>query len=222
MLVGPSNGHVEAARRRSTALASATVSQLWLMSASPAALLPPSRRQQNSGSVRQPFDPTPGKTESMSERSTKVQQGIAAVGVILSLVFVGVEIRENTLAVRGATAQAISDQSVLHLLEGAADPDWIRILTRLGGGAGLKDLSPEDQMRYNLRASVTVRLMENRWRQTTLGILGESGLGIAAGVRNTEWYRSEHFRTFWRDTNMASLWEPDFVDFMESEVMGIR
>lgn len=158
----------------------------------------------------------------MSERSTKVQQGIAAVGVILSLAFVGFEIRGNTKAVQGATVQAISDQSVLHLLEGAADPDWIRILTRLGDGAELGDLSPEDQMRYNLRASVTVRLMENRWRQTKLGTVGESGLSIATGARNAEWYRSEHFRTFWRDENMASLWEPDFVDFMESQVMGIR
>lgn len=158
----------------------------------------------------------------MSERSAKVQQGIAAVGVILSLVFVGFEIRENTKAVQGATVQAISDQSILHLLEGAADPDWIRILTRLGNGAEFGDLSPEDQMRYNLRASVTVRLMENRWRQAELGILGESGLDIATGVRNTEWYRSEHFRTYWRKNDIASLWNPDFVDFMERDVMGIR
>lgn len=158
----------------------------------------------------------------MSERSTKVQQGVAAVGVILSMVFVGLEIRENTKAVRGATIQAISDQSILGLLEGAADPDWIRILTRLSDGVGFGDLSPEDQMRYNLRASATARMMENRWRQTELGILGDSGLGIATGTRNAEWFRSEHFRTYWREGNMASLWEPAFVDFMETEVMGIR
>jgi hypothetical protein len=158
----------------------------------------------------------------MSERSTRFQQGLAAVGVILSLVFVGVEIRENTQAVQGATVQAISDQGVLHLLEGAADPDWIRILTLLNDGTGFRDLSPEDQMRYNLRASVTARMMENRWRQRKLGVLGESSLSVSSGARNTDWYRSEHFRTFWQDANMASLYEPDFVDFMESEVMGIR
>jgi hypothetical protein len=158
----------------------------------------------------------------MSERSTKVQHGIAAVGVVLSLVFVGLEVRENTKAVRGATIQAISDQSILGLLEGAADPDWIRILTRLGNGGEFGDLSPEDKMRYNLRASATVRMMENRWRQTELGILGDSGLGIATGARNTAWYQSEHFRAYWREENMASALEPTFVDFMESEVMGIR
>jgi hypothetical protein len=158
----------------------------------------------------------------MSERSTKVQQGIAALGVVLSLVFVGLEVRENTKAVRGATIQAISDQSILGLLEGAADPDWIRILTRLGDGVEFGDLSPEDQMRYNLRASAMVRMMENRWRQTELGILGESGLGIGTGMRNTAWYQSEHFRAYWRKENMALLWEPAFVDFMEVEVMGIR
>lgn len=158
----------------------------------------------------------------MSERSTSIQRGLAAVGVVLSLLFVGLEIRANTRAVRGSTVQAISDQSVLSLLEGAADPDWIRILTRLRDGATFRDLGPEDRMRYDLRASVTVRLMENRWRQAELGILGESGLGIATGARNAAWFQSEHFRTFWREENIGSLWEPTFVDFMETEVMGIR
>ena len=158
----------------------------------------------------------------MSTRSTRLQQGIAAVGVILSLVFVGLEIRENTKAVRGATMQAISDQSSLGLLEGAADTDWIRILTHLGAGGEYEDLSPEDRMRYNLRASATVRMMENRWRQRELGILGSAGLGIGTGMRNTAWYQSEHFRTYWREENMAAAFEPAFVDFMESEVMGIR
>jgi len=152
----------------------------------------------------------------------KIQQGVAAVGVVLSLLFVGLEIRENTKAVRGATIQAISDQSILGLLEGAADPDWIRILTRLGSGDAFGDLSPEDRMRYNLRASAIARVMENRWRQRELGILDDSGLGIGAGMRNTGWYHSEHFRAYWRQENMAAVFEPAFVDFMESEVMGLR
>jgi hypothetical protein len=55
-----------------------------------------------------------------------------------------------------------------------------------------------------------------------LGILGDSGLGIGTGMRNTGWYQSEHFRAHWRAENMAAVFEPAFVDFMESEVMGIR
>jgi hypothetical protein len=158
----------------------------------------------------------------VSERSKKVQQAIAALGVVLSLVFVGLEIRANTKAVRGATIQAISDQSVLALVAGASDSDWIRILTRVTSGDGFGDLSPEDQMRYDLRASASVRTMENRWRQWRLGILDDSGLGIGTGMRNTLWYRSEHFRDFWQEREMASLFEPAFVDFMEREVMAIR
>ena len=158
----------------------------------------------------------------MSERSTKVQQGIAALGVVLSLVFVGLEVRENTKAVRGSTIQAISDQGILGLLEGAADPEWVRVLARLGEGAKFGELNPEDQMRYNLRASATVRMMENRWRQTELGILGSSGLSVGSGMHNTAWYQSEHFRAFWLKENMASIYEPAFVDFMETEVIGIR
>ena len=158
----------------------------------------------------------------MSERSTKVQQGIAAIGVVVSLVFVGLEVRENTRAVRGATIQGISDQGIMVLLDGAADPDWVRILAHLARGGEFGNLSPEDQMRYNLRASATVRMMENRWRQTELGILGDLGLVVGTGSRNTVWYQSAHFRAFWEAEDMASIYEPAFVDFMEVEVLRIR
>ena len=42
---------------------------------------------------------------------------IGFISVIASLVFVGMEIRQNTTAVRGATNQAISDQalSLIHI-----------------------------------------------------------------------------------------------------------
>lgn len=158
----------------------------------------------------------------MSERWTRAERGLAAIGVILSLLFVGLEVRQNTQAVRGAAMQAISDQGISQILEGAADPDWVRILTLLGGGGKFADLSPDDQMRFGMRASVSVRIMDNRYRQVKLGILDESGLSVGTGVRNTTWYRSQYFRDFWQAQNIASEYDPEFVDFMETTVMGIR
>ena len=44
------------------------------------------------------------------------------IGVILSLVFVGFEIRQNTQAVRGATIEALAAQSIEFVTGGDVDP----------------------------------------------------------------------------------------------------
>ena len=157
----------------------------------------------------------------MSERTKSVQQGLAATGVILSLIFVGIEIRQNTDAVRGAKIQAISEQGIDHLLVGAGNSEWVQILTRFRAGAQFADLSPEDQMRYALMASASVRLMQNRFLQFKLGILDESGFEVGTGVHNPI-YRSEAFLSFWREFDVAAEYDAEFVDFMETAVMGIR
>jgi hypothetical protein len=157
----------------------------------------------------------------MTERYKRVQQGVAATGVIVSMLFVGFEIRQNTRAVVGATVQAIADQGISSVLDGAGDADWVRILTALAEGAQLADLSAEDQLRYVMRASVFVRQMQNRFLQTRLGILDESGLGVGTGVHNP-FYRTEHFLAAWQDKQIRSEYSSEFVDFMETTVMGIR
>lgn len=147
---------------------------------------------------------------------------MAVVGVILSLIFVGYEIRQNTKMIQGATLQAIADQSISGLHSGASDPDWVRLLSFIQQGGTFEEFSPEDKMRFNIRASATVRMMENRWRQTQLGILDNSGLEVGTGIRNGGWYRSDYFKAYWTYFDMGSNMDPAFVEFMETEVMQIN
>ena len=94
-----------------------------------------------------------------------IGQFFAAAGVVLSLIFVGYEIRQNTDAVRSATLQGIADQSF-----------QLRIMTALNAGESLDGLSPEDRTRVGWVVSATTRIMENRFRQYQLGTLDELGL----------------------------------------------
>jgi hypothetical protein len=158
----------------------------------------------------------------MAERRKALQQALAAIGVIASLVFVGVEIRQNTRAVQSTTAQAISDQAFAFNQMLAQDDDWIRIYSFLLAGGTRAELSSEDQYRHRAFLSAGLRVMENRFRQVQLGVIDASELEVGGGTRNTEWYRSDHWLDFWKDTDQASRWSPDFVDFMETEVLGLR
>ncbi len=159
----------------------------------------------------------------MSRNPIGIEKTLAALGVIVSLLFVGYEIRQNTNVARATAVQATADQILQWQTETALDPDWIRIITFLReGNGGYDDLSPEDRQRYGWIVSSTVRITENRYRQMQLGVISLEDLGAHGGVSNINWYRSDHFLAWWGSRDQTLSWAPDFVEFFETEVLGIR
>ena len=147
---------------------------------------------------------------------------LGAVGVVASLIFVGLEVRQNTLISRGAAVQSITEQVNDWQIEMASNDDWIRIVVFLDDGGTYAELSAEDRMRYRYVVTPVIRTMENRYRQVQFGIIDPSELEVGGGKANISWYRSAHFIEFWQAGEMKIRWTPDFIDFMETEVMAIR
>ena len=146
---------------------------------------------------------------------------LANIGVIAGILFLGFEIRQNTLISRGVAVQSISEQVNDWQIEMASNDDWMRITVFLSDGGSYAELSAEDRMRYRYVVMPTVRIMENRYRQVLLGIIAPSELEVGGGKANNIWYRSAHFIEFWRADDMKNRWSPDFVEFMETHVMAI-
>jgi len=146
----------------------------------------------------------------------------AKLGVIPGLLFLGYELRQNTLIFRGAAVQAIAEQVNDWQIEMASNPDWIRILAFLEDGGTYAELSAEDRLRYRYVVTPTVRIMEIRHQQVQLGIIDESALDVGGGRANQSWYRSAHFEAFWEDSDVDIRWSPEFIEFMETQVMAIR
>ena len=84
----------------------------------------------------------------MAEKNTKWHQVLAALGVMLSLGFVGYEIRQNTRVARAAAVQGISETVIEWTTAMLENDDWMRIETFVDNGGKPEDLSPLDQRRY--------------------------------------------------------------------------
>ena len=158
----------------------------------------------------------------MAEKNTKWHQVLAVLGVMLSLGFVGYEIRQNTRVARAAAVQGISEAVIEWTTTMLENDDWMRIQTFVDNGGKREDLSPLDQQRYYYGAVSTLRLMDLRFRQVQLGIIDESEIDVGGGRANLGWYRSEHFLDFWQSIDQTTRWPQDFIDFMETEVLGLR
>lgn len=106
--------------------------------------------------------------------STKLNSWLtlaANIGVILGLLLLVVEIRQNTAASKAQTAQAIIDSSRDFLLEIAMDEEFA--LLRTTGHSNIEDLSDLDAIRFTAYSRGNWLYFQNVWVQWTLGVVDD-------------------------------------------------
>lgn len=145
---------------------------------------------------------------------TSIRELVAAGGVVLSLLFVGLEIRANTNAVRGATIQGISDQSLTVTLAIAEIPEMRAGFSKVLAGRE-QELTLEEEDAVVQLYSSAMRISENRFRQLDLGVLDSPG-AVGGG---SALYRVPFFRAYWaaRKTEFPD----DFVDYVERVLLPL-
>ncbi len=119
-----------------------------------------------------------------SKRAEQVRLFIevgGAVAVLLGLIFVGLELRQNTEAAQAATYQSLVDATSNHLLFMASDPEIARIMTT--GHADVSALNEAEARRYFMvNRNFWVR-MQNAYSQWQRGTLSDDDWTMyAAGI----------------------------------------
>ena len=150
--------------------------------------------------------------EELMTEATKtrfVAEVLGLVAVIASLAFVGMEIRQNTTAVRSATIQAVSDQTMELTLAIATDEHLPRLVAEMRAGATQSELDPEDYMRLRLVSLAGLRRQENLYLQVQAGVLDAGALkNVSFGF-----YRNAFGRELWL-ANRA-FFDADFADYWD-------
>ena len=134
---------------------------------------------------------------------------IGFLSLVGSLAFVGVEIRQNTSAVRGATNQAISDQVGELMLTIATDDNLARLVKRLYDGETQDQFDPVDDMRLYMTIMTGLRRVENIFLQIEDGILDDRAfdrIGLSS-------YRSNYGQEIWQANKQ--FFDREFVPFFE-------
>ena len=134
---------------------------------------------------------------------------IGFLSLVGSLAFVGVEIRQNKSAVRGATNQAISDQVGELMLTIATDDNLARLVKRLYDGETQDQFDPVDDMRLYMTIMTGLRRVENIFLQIEDGILDDRAfdrIGLS-------FYRSNYGQEIWQANKQ--FFDREFVPFFE-------
>jgi hypothetical protein len=151
----------------------------------------------------------------VSKRESGIGQFIGTAGVIVSLVFVGYEIRQNTQVARAAAVQSLSDQSIEILLAWSLDNEATDLLGRVVEGGLPSDFSDHENVRLRLMYITGLRSAEAGYRQLVLDLVGDTEwMGGAAAM-----YRAPYLVERWPEFRPALA--PDFADWFETEY-GLR
>jgi len=139
-----------------------------------------------------------------------IRETLGFVGVIASLIFVGLEIQQNTLASRAAAIQESTNVARQQIQMFATNPELIRII--IIADEDPSQLNDVERERYRMVSLSFWWGMQGLYRQWTLGVLPNEDWQA--------WYRvicsnleSPSQRAFWEG---EQVFIPEFIEIIES------
>lgn len=145
------------------------------------------------------------------ERWALVAEIIGALAVVVSVLYVGFQVRQNSAALEASSVQAVTDSIAEFAADVGGDPELTRIyfngLSESGG-----ELSPEERNQFDLLMLSVVRRFENAFFQFEAGSippeqwrgLSETYDFIACTPGGREWW-----------LNSKDAYSESFVSFIE-------
>ena len=135
--------------------------------------------------------------------------GIAAI--VVSLVFVGYELRQSTAIARSDAYSSFSSQFLELASNAALDKRMSGLISQVNQGALPGDFKPEERVSIRMYQASAVRVWEGLFRSVQAGVLPEMALESAAsGIL----INNNFFRSTWASTKQ--LYTSDFIAYFES------
>jgi hypothetical protein len=143
---------------------------------------------------------------------------IAVIGVVVSLIFVGIGVRENTATARATSSQSIFDSSRQFFLDIALSEDLSRI--RMLGEVNVGDLSEHEAARFRGLVLANWSFLQNVWIQRSLGAVDERVWDSYERMFCNQLKLGPGTLEVWNQ--QAFLYDPNFVGFINDRCLSSR
>jgi hypothetical protein len=138
---------------------------------------------------------------------------VASFGVIATLVYLAIQMRQNTKALQLNTGQAVNAELQQMFSQLCSDEGLSKVFLEAGKSAELNELS---RVRYNTFMGFFFKICENAFLQKRENTIGEA---YWTGVTNImiDITKMPAFESYWND---RKHWvSGDFRDFMDAEIL---
>ncbi|MCP5195157.1 MAG: hypothetical protein H6987_19035, partial [Pseudomonadales bacterium] len=131
---------------------------------------------------------------------------VGAVGVIASMLYLAIQVRQNTRTTRSATLQALSGRLTERLLLVATETDLAQLIA-LDWEA--EELDAVQRTRITYWISAILVDLSDMYNQYRLGVIPYSSLQSRVKVMRQRLFQTEIGQQVW--TNLRPVYAPDFV-----------
>jgi hypothetical protein len=149
------------------------------------------------------------------EQFNYIAEIVASVAVIASLIYVAIQIRQNT-----ATNKLISAQNLSHEVRAgsaiAAANSYLADI-HLRGMKDVESLSPSERHQFYLYLNNTYRVYESALYQHTQGVVDEPVFNAITSNMHIG-MKTPGYQSFWNERK--SIFSKEFQDFYESDSGG--
>jgi hypothetical protein len=149
------------------------------------------------------------------EQAYYIAELVATLAIITSLIYVAVQIRQNTHAVKLSSAQNLSHELRESLGLLASDADLSDI--HLRAMRDIDSLAAGEKFRFYIFLNNVFRVYENAYYQKTQRTVDPSVWAGMQGNMNATKLTSG-YQAFWRDRK--SIFSSEFQEFYDNEVAG--
>ncbi|MCH7600444.1 MAG: hypothetical protein IH973_11865 [Myxococcales bacterium] len=146
-----------------------------------------------------------------------IGESVGAIGVIVSLVYLATQIRQNTKAVRSNTSQAITDSRVEFLSSISDNPEVARMF--FSGLSDLDSLGPDERSRFAIMMARFIATMENCHYQHLRGAMDQEQWTRMLGI--LRWFMSTPGGQAWW-SNRPIPTDLSFDRFLDRKIEKIR
>lgn len=144
-----------------------------------------------------------------------IRETIGVLGVVGSLLFVGLEIQQSTAVARGQTRQELEAMNQAWLTLITADPYFGDLWHRAWVTDG--EVASDDEYRADMMMTQFMRRLENIYFQHTEGLVDETGLR-GYGLQDIgTFFARPRFQTWWLEKHWRERFHPAFVAFVEEQ-----
>ncbi len=143
-----------------------------------------------------------------------IRETLAALGVIASMVFIGLEIQQNNQLARGQARQALAELNQEWLVLLSQDAEFNAVYNKVW--ISNEEVSASEWSRGTYMMTLHLRRLENVFFQRSEGLVDESALDSYGLQTIALDFAAERFDRYWIEDEWRAGFDQDFVEFIES------
>ena len=135
-----------------------------------------------------------------------ISEGIGGIAVVVTLIYLAIQIRQNTRMMRAAAHHSVNELGVHINLALGTDPEASRILQL--GSANYAELDPHQRLMFHLMMRANFSGAEDFYIQTREGLL-DAGMWDSRKLSMTRYLQQPGVQIWWERN--SDLFSRDFV-----------